>query len=237
MEPIDNLLLARLSAPLRSALARHLELDTLERKQTLFEIHQPMEDVYFPVTAVCSLISVMSDGKKAEIATVGREGMIGSVSLFGARSLPFRVICQVRGESYVMPTQAFTDLLDEHGELRHWLERYMRAYFVQVAQSGACNSVHDVTRRTARWLLLTHDRAVSDDFALTQDLLAEMLGVRRATVTESASDLQRRGVIDYKRGKMHVADRQGLEGAACECYGIIRRAYDQIGEEVASATF
>jgi len=228
---LENGLLSRLSPNLSATVTQRLTPVTLGRKQTLFEMHEPIAAVYFPVTAVCSLISVMRNGKKAEIATVGREGMIGGTSLFGARALPFRAICQIPGEALMMPSGEFTELTREHGELRMYLERYMRAHFVQVAQSSACNSVHDVTRRTARWLLLTRDRAGSDDFEMTQDLLAEMLGVRRATVTEAASDLQRRGLISYRRGRIHIADPRGLEAASCECYGVIRQGYEAIDDD------
>jgi CRP-like cAMP-binding protein len=227
--PSDNTLLAHMSPRLQTSITPQLAAVSLGAKQMLWEAHEPIHDVYFPVTAVCSLVSVMSDGKIAEIATVGREGMMGGDSVMGMRSLPFRGINQVPGAAYVMPLQQFESLFRTDPGLRLYLERYMRAYFVQVGQSGACNSVHDVTRRCARWLLLTHDRASSDEFKMTHDLLAEMLGVRRATVTQAASELQRRGLIEYRRGHVRIADREGLVDAACECYGVIRTAYDEVG--------
>ena len=228
---LNNMLLERLSPSVSSALSERLFPVRLERKQPLFEEWHPMREVYFPASAVCSLISVMRDGKTAEIATIGREGMVGAAIMFGARSLPFRGICQVAGDAYAMPSTGFSQLLADHAELRSYIERFVRAYFVQIGQNSACNSVHDVMRRTARWLLLTHDRAGGGDFDMTQDLLAEMLGVRRATVTEAASELQRRGLIGYRRGRVHIADRSGLEHAACECYDVIRRAYREIDDD------
>jgi CRP-like cAMP-binding protein len=226
--PLDNMLLARLDQQLLSMLTGQLSPVTLTTKEPLFDANEPITNVYFPVTSVCSLVSVMNDGKVAEISTIGREGMVGAESMLGIRTLPFRAIDQVPGEAYTLSVSRFRSLLAQEPEFRAYIERYMRAYIVQIGQSAACNSLHDVTRRTARWLLLTHDRAQGDEFQMTQDLLAEMLGVRRATVTQAAVELQRNGFIEYRRGHIRVVDRSRLEGASCECYFIIREAYQAI---------
>jgi CRP-like cAMP-binding protein len=163
-----------------------------------------------------------------EIATVGNEGMLGLPVFLGGGSIPARVFCQIEGEALRMRAERFREHVRRHEPVREVLGRYTQALFNFVAQSAACNRVHPVQKRCARWMLITQDRIGRDTFPLTQEFLALMLGTRRAAVNTAASALQRAGFIRYQRGQVSISDRRGLEGAACECYGVIRRDFDRL---------
>jgi CRP-like cAMP-binding protein len=184
--------------------------------------------VYFPIGVVISLVTSMEDGTAVELATVGREGMVGLPVFLGTGSLPIQAFGQIPGEALRVTAEAFRAEIKRNGPLVQVLNRYMQALFIQVAQVAACNRVHLVEQRRARWLLQTHDRVGADQFLLTQEFLAQMLGVRRAGVSVAAGLLQKAGLIRYARGRITILDRPGQESAACECYRVVRREFDRL---------
>ena len=227
--PPGNRLLAALPAREFKRLQPHLERVALEFKQILFEVDVPIQHVFFPEDAVISILGVMPDGSAVEVATAGREGMVGLPVFLGSTSAFAQAFAQVPGHAWRMSAGA----LREHsqrsgGALRALLERYTQALFTQVSQGSACNRLHSLEERCARWLLMTRDRVGADAFPLTQQFLSQMLGVRRAGVSEVASTLQDEGLIRYSRGTLRILDPKGLEASACECYGIIRREFDRL---------
>ena len=173
-------------------------------------------------------MTYLKDGASVEMATVGLEGMVGLPVFLGTDTMPSRAFGQVAGDSLRITTAAFTAEVKRNGPLVRVLNRYTQALFNQVAQTTACNRVHLVEQRCARWLLQTHDRVGSDRFSLTQEFLAQMLGVRRTGVSAAAGLLQKAGLIRYARGRITVLDRPGLESAACECYRVIKREFDRL---------
>jgi CRP-like cAMP-binding protein len=228
-----NRLLDALPAPEFAAVERQLEPIELSPPDLIYERGQPIEFVHFPVAAVISLVTQMRDGRAVEIAIVGNEGLVGlPVFLQAAYTSTQMAIAQVPGPSLRMRAEAFTALLNDGGTLRELLQRYTQALVSQIAQSSACNRLHVIEQRCARWLLQTHDRVRSESFPLTQQFLAQMLGVQRTSVNAAAGALQNSGLIRYSRGVITVLDREGLEAAACECYRVIT---DEINRLVPSA--
>jgi len=218
-----------LSALPDEALRRLLpELTTvsLDVGQVLYEPGEPIDHVYFPINAVISVISVLRDGSTVEVATVGNEGMAGIAAFLGAASTPHRSLSQVSGTAARLPVPALRDLTGGTGPLDDRLRHYTQALLNQVAQTAACNRMHSIEERCARWLLMMHDRVQVDRFYLTQHFLAQMLGVRRATVTVAAGRLQQLRLIRYSRGKIVILDRAGLERTSCECYAVVRGQFD-----------
>jgi CRP-like cAMP-binding protein len=224
----SNWLLAALPEDEHTRLAPDLEGVELEIKQIMFDYDQPITHVYFPESCVGSILSVMSDGTAVETATVGREGLVGLPVFLGADRTPAQAFCQVPGEAIRMTATAFRRAAALGGPLAAMINRYTQALFTLVAQSSACNRLHPVQQRCARWLLMTQDRVNRKSFPLTQQFLSQMLGVRRATVTEAAGALQDGGCIDYSYGTVKVTNRRGLEEASCECYSIIRRELERL---------
>ena len=207
----------------------------LKQKQVLVEPDRPYEHVFFPGDCVISLLTVFRDDTAVETATVGCEGMLGIPVYLGTGTMPILVMNQLPGEALRVPAEEFARIA-ESGRTRLILDRYTQAFLSQVFQNAACNAHHPIVERCARWLLLTHDRVRSQHLALTHELLAYMLGVRRAGVTEAAGELQAAGHIRYSRGRVEILDRPGLESAACECYAIMKRAYeDLLGAEAITA--
>jgi CRP-like cAMP-binding protein len=223
-----NRLLASLPAEEYARLAPRLERVTADLRQVLFDVDQPIAHVYFPEAMVVSILSVMADGTAIETATVGREGMAGLPLFLGTDRTSAQAFAQVPGPALRMTADAFRAAVADVPALARALHRYTQALFTLVAQSSACNRVHTMPERCARWLLHTHDRVERDDFPLTHQFLSQMLGVRRATVTEAMGALQARGAMDYQMGRVRVRDRAGLERAACECYAIIAREFDRL---------
>ena len=226
--PRENHLLARLPAAERERLWPLLQPVRLGSKQVLERPGEPIEQVYFPLNGVCSSVSVMEDGATVEVATVGRDGLLGLSLFFGSETTPFQVFSQIPGDALRMSAEAFCEAVEAPGPLQDLVRRYAEARFTQTAQSAACNRLHPVEQRCARWLLMTHDRVGGAEFILTHEFLAAMLGVRRASVSAVAAVLQRAGLIRYQRGRMTIVNRQGLEAAACECYQIITTEYDRL---------
>jgi CRP-like cAMP-binding protein len=212
-------------------LSGHFERVSLTNRQVLFEPDQPIHYVHFPHNGtVVSLVTPMQDGSGVEAASVGSEGFVGmDVYLNGGR-VHYRAVCQVPGEAVRIEAAAFRREAARSEALRAVLHRYILAMIVQLTQASACNRRHSVERRCARWLLTMRDRARSDTFPLTHEMLAEMLGVRRAGVTVVARGLQHAGLIRYARGTVTVLDRPRLEAASCECYGVIRREVERLLE-------
>lgn len=227
-----NRLLAALPPRDYRRLAGEIEVISLEMKQTLVRQDEPIEHVFFPLTAVSSLCTVMRDGAAVEIATVGNEGMIGVALLLGAERVHYRAFCQIPGQSARLSAAAFRkELSRRDAALRELMRRYMQAWTVQLSQGVACNRLHTIEQRCARWLLQTQDRVGGDNgFPLTQDFLAQMLGVRRASVNVVAGMLEKAGMIHYKRGWISVLDRKRLERTSCECYDVIRQESRRILE-------
>ena len=221
-----NRLLALLPAQTLVALAPQLELVRLNVRDTLYAELQAMEHAWFPLDAVLSMLAVEAGGETSvEVATIGSEGVLGVALFLGADLAPGLVFAQIAGRAWRMPAGAFRDAAAAHPALARVLQRYTHALMVQIAQGSACNRVHAIGQRCARWLLQTHDRVRGDSFDLTQDFLAQMLGERRAAVNQAATQLQQSGYIRYTRGHIQVVNRSGLESAACPCYGIIREQY------------
>jgi CRP-like cAMP-binding protein len=228
--PGGNRLVDSLPPTDRAALAPYFETVHLEMKELLFEQGKRFERVYFPLTAVASMLSLMEGAAGVEIATVGNEGLIGVPVSWGVTTLNPRELiqAQVPGEALVMDVDTFHAKVSRPGELRDRVDLYTQALFAQISQQVACNGLHSVEERSARWLLLTHDRVGTDEFPLTQEFLAQMLGVRRASVTAVSGVFQKAGFISFHRGKMRITDREGLENTACECYGVVREVFDRL---------
>jgi CRP-like cAMP-binding protein len=197
-----------------------LELITLKQRAILYDYDTPIDYVYFPESCVASVMGVMADGTAVETATVGDEGLVGIILYFGGDRMAAQAFCQVTGDSFRMATSDFRRTMRLPG-MQSILGRYTQAFLTQVAQSAACNRMHSMTQRCARWLLQTHDRVHKDDFVLAQDFLAQMLGVRPATVTEAAGVLNDAGSITYRHDRLIITDRVKLELQSCECYVIV----------------
>ncbi|MGE0117304.1 MAG: Crp/Fnr family transcriptional regulator [Dongiaceae bacterium] len=206
----------------------HLEEVRLDSGAILVDADEPITHAYFPHDAMVSLVSVMEDGSTAETATIGREGLTGFGGLLDRDTAFNRHVVQVPGQAARIEFMKMRHAIQGSGNLRHVLSCYTQALFAQTLQSVACNGLHSLEARCSRWLLMTHDRVGKDHFALTQEFLAEMLGVHRSTVTVTAQMLQQRGAIRYRRGVVSILDRRELENTACECYRTVRRAFERL---------
>jgi CRP-like cAMP-binding protein len=205
-----------------------MEKVSIAPEQVLYEVDTPITHVWFPISGVVSLAVTMKNDAMVEVATIGNEGLVGlSLTLGIDRSLT-KALGQVPGEAMKMRADAFKQALQEHSELRDMVQRYTVAMINQITQSTACNHLHTVQERMCRWLLMTHDRVGEDEFKLTQEFLALMLGVRRPSVTVSAGKLQKAALIRYQHGRIRVLDRAGLEAKSCECYEVVRREFDRL---------
>ena len=224
----NNHLLQSLPSRELAAVLRSGERIELTLRQLLYSPNEPISYVYFPEDGIVSLVSEMNDGSTIEIGTVGKEGMIGLPVFLGAGSSPLRAFAQVPGVAVRLKVAEFKRALNNGGVLRARLERYTQALFTQLSQSVACNRLHSVEQRCARWLLMTADRVERKRFRLTQEFLTQMLGVRRATVNSIVQEFQRQGMIDYEQGEMEITNRHKLEAISCECYGIIRNEYHKL---------
>lgn len=226
--PPRNRLLDALPDGLLEQLLPALESVTVDVREAVATPGQPYEYVWFPESCIISVVNDMRDGSTVETGTIGNEGVAGLAALMDAVSSETRMFCQVPGRAQRAPATVVADLVERERELRRLVNRYAQAYLTQVAQGAACNRLHGIEQRCARWLLLTHDRVERDEFPLKQQFLAEMLGVRRAGVSVAASALQQAALIRYSRGTIQILDRPGLEAASCECYGVIREQFDRL---------
>jgi len=232
--PGQNHLLAALSAEERERLYPHLRLVPMPLGHALYESGDVLRYVYFPLDCIVSLLYVLENGASAEISVVGREGLIGVALFMGGETTPSRAIVQSAGHAYRLDGQRLKDEFHRNGALQLLLLRYTQTLITQMAQTAVCNRHHSVDQQLCRWLLLSLDRLPTDRLIMTQELIANMLGVRREGVTEAAGKLQKLGVIRYIRGHITVIDRPRLEQLCCECYAVVKRESDRIENMAAS---
>lgn len=225
--PNSNRILAALPPGELARLRSRLTTVVLEQKDSVWQPNQPFQQVYFPLDAVVSVLAVARGGV-VEVGTIGNEGMVGLPAFLGAETSPGMAFCQVPGRAERMPIKSFLREVGRAGAFRRVLHRYTQAFMTQVSQSTLCNRLHSAEQRLARWLLSVADRVGREEFPLTHEFMAQMLGVRRATVTETAGALQRAGLIRYSRGTITIQDRRSLERVACECYRIVRDEFDRL---------
>ena len=227
-DPRQNHLLAALPVADFERLQSGLRLVPLPLGDVLYESGSELRHVYFPTTAIVSLLYLMADGASAEIAVVGNEGIIGVALFMGGETTPSRAVVQSAGYAYQLTGNLLKEEFNQGGAMQHLLLRYTQALLTQMAQTAVCNRHHSVNQQLCRWLLLSLDRLRSNELRMTQELIANMLGVRREGVTAAAGELQRAGVIRYARGKITVLDRAKLEQLSCECYSVVKKETDRL---------
>jgi len=228
----QNHLLAAFPLAEYERLAPHLELVAMPLGQVLSESGGRMEHVYFPTTAIVSLLYVLEDGASAEIAVVGNEGIVGISLFMGGDTTPSRAVVRSGGHGYRLKARYLQEEFGRAGQVMRLLLRYTQALITQMTQTAVCNRHHSVEQQLCRALLLSLDRLVGDSLTMTQELIANMLGVRREGVTEAAGNLQRAGLIRYSRGHIDVLDRPGLEAAVCECYGVVKVEFERLLSDI-----
>ena len=228
LDPGQNQLLAALAGPTLDRWREHLEPVNLALGQVLYESRSTLSHIYFPTTAIVSLLYVMENGASAEIAVVGQEGLVGISLFMGGESTPSRAVVQSAGDGYRMTAETIKAEFNQFGPVMHLLLRYTQALITQMAQTAVCNRHHSLDQQLCRWLLLSLDRLKGNQLVMTQELIANMLGVRREGVTEAARRLQTAGLISYARGHITVLDRAGLERRSCECYAVVKKEYDRL---------
>ena len=226
--PQQNHLLAALSPAEQERLYPHLKLVPMPLGKVLYESGDLLRHVYFPINSIVSLLYVMEDGGSAEISVVGNEGLLGIALFMGGETTPSRAIVQSAGHAYRLLGQQLKDEFHRSGGMQLLLLRYTQALITQMAQTAVCNRHHSVDQQLCRWLLLSLDRLPSNELTMTQELIANMLGVRREGVTDAAGKLQKRGVIRYARGQITVLDRVKLEELCCECYAVVKKEYSRL---------
>ena len=226
--PIENHLLAALPVDVQTRLFPRLELIPLPLGKVLYESGDALRYVYFPTDAIVSLLYVMESGASAEISVVGNEGLIGVAVFMGGESTPSRAIVQSAGSAYRLPGQPLKDEFSRHGDLLLLILRYTQALITQMSQTAVCNRHHSIDQQLCRWLLLSLDRLPDNKLVMTQELIANMLGVRREGVTDAAGKLQRLNIIEYSRGHITVLDRPRLEKLSCECYAVVKKETDRL---------
>ena len=221
--PKQNRLLAALSSAELKRIRRHLEPVDMPLGEVVYESGRHLDHVYFPTNSIVSLLYVLESGASAEIAVVGNEGVVGVSIFMGGETTPSRAVVQSAGIAYRLPALVMQTEFNRGGAMQHLMLRYTQSLITQMAQTAVCNRHHSVDQQLCRWLLLSVDRLPSPEITMTQELIANMLGVRREGVTEAAGKLQKAGVISYRRGHIKVLDRRRLEGMSCECYDVVRR--------------
>ena len=226
--PEQNHILAALPPAERERLFSHLQLVPMPLGTVLYESGSTLRHIYFPTDSIVSLLYVMEDGASAEIAVVGNEGAIGVALFMGGETTPSRSIVQSAGFAYRLTGRRLKQEFNRHGQMLHLLLRYTQSLITQMAQTAVCNRHHTVDQQLCRWLLLSLDRLSSNQLSMTQELIANMLGVRREGVTDAAGKLQRLGVIEYTRGHITVLDRSKLEELCCECYSVVKKETDRL---------
>lgn len=224
----DNHLLAVLPDSEWDRISQHLVLVDLPLGQVIYESGDRLDYVYFPTTAIISLLYVMEDGASGEIAIVGNEGVVGIALFMGGETTPSRAVVQSAGRAYRLSAHILKEEFHRAGPTQRVLLRYTQALITQMAQTAVCNRHHSIDKQLCRWLLLSIDRLPSNEFTMTQELIANMLGVRRSGVTEAALKLQEAGLIRYSYGHIEVLDRAGLEARVCECYSVVKREFERL---------
>jgi CRP-like cAMP-binding protein len=233
--PERNHLLDALPDAVRQRLFPKLERVPLPLGKVLYESGDTMRYAYFPTDSIVSLLYVLEDGASAEISVVGNEGMVGVALFMGGASTPSRAVVQSAGWAYRLAGPVLMEEFNRHGDLLLLLLRYTQALLTQMAQTAVCNRHHSIDQQLCRWLLLSVDRLDGPVLQMTQELIANMLGVRREGVTEAAGKLQKQGLIEYSRGHITVLDRPGLEARCCECYAVVKHEYDRLLHYVPSS--
>ncbi|MEJ2178180.1 MAG: Crp/Fnr family transcriptional regulator [Gammaproteobacteria bacterium] len=226
--PVRNRLLAALPEDVCARLQPNLESITLTLGKVIYEAHQPLSHVYFPTTAIVSLLYTMENGSSAEMGIVGCDGLIGIAVFMGGDTTPNRAVVQSAGEALRLELKYFREEIKGSGELHRLLLLYTQSLLTQMSQTAVCNRLHSVEQQLSRWLLLSHDRLESNKLIMTQELIANMLGVRREGVSVAAHKLQDAGLIHYKRGHITIIDRPGLESRVCECYQVVKTECDRL---------
>ena len=226
--PIENRLLAALPASEQERLFPQLQLRKMSLGDVLYESGSKLSHVYFPTTSIVSLLYVMEDGASAEIAIAGNEGLIGVVLFMGGETTPSRAVVQSAGFAYRLPAVSMKQEFSRGGVMQQLMLRYTQALLTQMAQTAVCNRHHSVDQQLCRWLLMSLDRLPTNELSMTQELIANMLGVRRAGVAEAAGHLQNAGLIRYHRGHITVLDRRKLERRVCECYAVVKNEFDRL---------
>ena len=226
--PRQNKLLAAIPSAEWERIEPALDAVLMPLGQVLYESGVQLDHVYFPTTSIVSLLYVLADGASAEIAVVGNDGLVGVALFMGGETTPSRAVVQSEGWAYRLKGQVLKDEFTRGGAMQHLLLRYTQALLTQMAQTAVCNRHHSIDQQLCRWLLLSLDRLSSAELAMTQELIANMLGVRREGVTEAAGHLQSAGLIQYSRGRITVLDRAGLEARCCECYVVVKRESDRL---------
>jgi len=226
--PLENHLLAALQPAERERIHPHLQFVPLALGDVVYESGDVLHHVYFPTDSIVSLLYVLKDGASAEISIVGNEGLVGVALFMGGETTPSRAIVQSAGGAYRLSSTRLKDEFNLHGHLQLLLLRYTQALITQMAQTAVCNRHHSVDQQLCRWLLLSLDRLPSNNLTMTQELIANMLGVRREGVTAAAAKLQKLGVIRYSRGQVTVLDRPMLEQLCCECYAVVKKETDRL---------
>ena len=224
-----NRILASLSRTEIARLAPYLLPLDLPSGKTLLDPGQEITYAYFLETGLASVVVVMANGNMVETGITGNDGFVGFSALLGTKTIPTRTFMQIPGNGFKIKAQHLVDEFERSGTLQKKINRYFQANLVLTAQTAACNRLHDIAERLARWLLMCHDRMDSDTFSITHEFLGHMLGTPRSTVTLAAGILHKAGLIDYSRGKVIIRDRKGLEKAACECYQTIRKEFERLG--------
>jgi CRP-like cAMP-binding protein len=226
--PRQNRLLAALASDDSARIFPLLELTSMPLGEVIYESDTPLAHVYFPTTSIVSLLYVMEDGASGEIAVVGNEGIVGVALFMGGETTPSRAVVQYVGYAYRLKGPLIKQEFNRSSVLQQLLLRYTQALLTQMAQTAVCNRHHSVDQQLCRWLLLSLDRLPSNELTMTQELIANMLGVRREGVTEAAGKLQSANLIHYSRGRIIVLDRPGLEVQACECYRVVKKEFDRL---------
>jgi len=226
--PLGNHIIAVLPEDIKQQFLAELELVDLSLGQVLYESGDNLQYVYFPTDSIVSLLYVMENGASAEILIVGNDGVVGVATFMGGISTPNRAVVQSAGSAYRLSSKRLKEEFDYHGELMVILLRYTQALLTQVAQTAVCNRHHSIEQQLCRWLLLSLDRLPGNQVCMTQELIANMLGVRREGVTVAAGELQKLNIIEYSRGKITVVDRPKLESMCCECYQVVKRETDRL---------
>jgi CRP-like cAMP-binding protein len=227
-DPVENRLLAALPQEEYERLRPHLEQVSFDLGEVVYESGEHLDHVYFPTTAIISLLYLMEDGSSAEMGLAGNEGLVGIALFMGGGTMPNRAVVQSAGGAVRLKAKALQSEFALGSKFQYLLLRYTQALITQISQTAVCNRLHSVEQQLSRWLLLSHDRVEADELIMTQELIADMLGVRREGVTVAAGRLQDAGAISYVRGHIKILDRQQLEAMACECYKVVRDEFDRL---------
>lgn len=228
--PVENFLLATFPVSVYEKLLPFMETVSLKQEQVVYQADQQIDYVYFPTTAMMSWVAATSEGERIEVGVVGWEGMVGIPELLGYKTSPFGVEVELPGDAIRIATEKFTPVFEELASIRGILFRYVYTALTQLAQSSVCGRYHGVEERLCRWLLMAHDRSEGDELLLTQEILAGMIGARRPAVNIVIGNLQKSGLIQTERGRITIVDRDGMEKTSCECYRVIREAFDKFLE-------